>query len=156
MTRELDCPLLKLEKPCLTDIDGGVEYFNQGKYEIALEFFQKRMNSLLPLKIIGYCVAFGCGYGTTLNAVPWSMQRYTDPINRGMAHCYYRMGKYKESLNHFNKIFNTASLDIFLKAWCYYKLGNDKKAKSLFEECQLENPYFNEIVIPYKTKYNSD
>lgn len=136
----------KYDNERYNELYSAVEFYNNGKFDIALEQFEKRPPD--PARAFKNMVC------TFHGPIGWLLMYNTknkkdNYINFCIACCKYRMGRYSEALDHIQ--YDTRTNVVYLKAWCHYKLNQHDEAKKAFREVFRAHP---EYMFRHKFPYN--
>lgn len=127
----------------------GWLYYLAKNYKESVSYYNKAI-VLLPLSIeakLGYAYpAFALG---NIEGVIKTYKEILkiDPVNYygnyRLGSLYYERKDYQNAQNHFDKIINLYPFDydaIIMSAWTYYRMGNYREAKVLFNKALLNRP----------------
>jgi len=123
----------------------AIEFYNQGRYEIALKVFLERPAD--PGRAIKnmICTFYGpIGWLLMFN----TRQNKNRFLSRCVASCLCHLGRFKEALGYLEGLTDTKS--VYLRAWCEHGAGMHHEAKASFRKAIYENPGYLKLPLPYK------
>lgn len=127
----------------------GWLYYQNKKYKESLEYYEKAI-TLMPLSIeaklgIAYPLFALGSREALLNNYKQIIE--IDPANYlanyRLGSIYYEKQDYTNASKHFQKVLNFYPFDydtLIMSAWTYYRLGNLREAKVLFNKALLNRP----------------
>jgi tetratricopeptide (TPR) repeat protein len=130
------------------ELYSALEFYNNGKYDKALEQFEKRPPDPARLMKNFVCTFYG--------PIGWLLMYNTKAkkdkyVNFCIACCKYRMGNYADALERIK--YDSKTNVVYFKAWCYYKLNQHDEAKKTFKEAFNVCPdYMFKYKFPYSEK----
>lgn len=130
------------------ELDAAIEFYNQKRYKTALKLFESRP----PDAARGFKNLI-C---TFQGPIGWLLMANTklakdNFLNSCIANCHYKLGCYSEALKCLKDAFSEK--DLYLKAWCEYKLNKHNEAKEDFKKVFYSNPRFLNYPNPYGEDY---
>lgn len=132
-----------------TNLRLGWLYYQQKKYKESQEYYQKaiilmplsieaKLGIAYPLYALGYKEALVNNYKHILEIDP---SHYFANYRLGLV--YYEQQDFSNASKHFQKTLNFYPFDydaLIMSAWTYYRLGNLREAKVLFNKALLNRP----------------
>lgn len=123
----------------------AIEFYNQGKYEAALDLFKQ--NPPDPARFFKNMIC------TFYGPIGWLLMYNTRAeknnfVNFCIGSCHYYLRQYNDALEAISNNHDFSSE--YLRAWSYFGLGKDDKAKESFKKTFYANPKLMEFKFPYE------
>jgi tetratricopeptide (TPR) repeat protein len=137
----------KWEDEDYDELYAAVEFYNQGRYETALNLFQGRPPD--PARFFKNLI---CTFHGPIGwLLMFNTKRAKDRYLRFcIASCLYHLGKYADARDVLGE--DQHERAVYLSAWCQHALGRHDEAKALFKRAFYSNPKLLALGCPYEER----